>query len=133
MTTINFDTYKSDIVSFKNDVSNKALIITLKGFANAENSGLFIDLYKHNVSKINPQNYALIVDSSKLSTFPPDVLPVLEQSYKLYMSSQFQSIIMINPEMITAKSQLNRVARSVSFTGKFVNSLDEALTLSKNN
>lgn len=125
--------YESETVRITTDTLSKALIIKLSGFAPKEKASSFIDLYNMAVGKVVPSRTTLIIDSSELKTFAPQILPVLEQSYKLYMSTGFKNVIMVNPKDITAKSQLKRIGNTVSFTGLFVDSQAEALNISKTN
>lgn len=78
------------MAQFQTDNSHKAFIITLGGFAATEQASTFVDDLKKEVSKIDVKNYSLIVDSSDLRTFKPEILPVLEKSYALYMSLGFK-------------------------------------------
>lgn len=125
--------FKSDAVEINNEVINKALVIKLSGFAPKDKAKDFIGLYNHAVSQVQTDKTTLIIDSTELKTFAPEILPVLEQSYKLYMSSGFKEVVMVCPQEIVATSQLKRVGRSVSFTGVFVNSKEEAVNISKSN
>jgi hypothetical protein len=122
---------QSEIVSFKKDVLHKAFIITLNGYAKPERANNFIDMYNHHVSKVNPNQYTLIVDSTELKTFPKEVLPVLEKSYQLYMKTGFKKVVMVFPDHITGKMQLRRVGKIANFDGQFVDSLQEGLDIAK--
>lgn len=124
--TVLFD---SEIVRVTNDEAIKALIVKLSGFAQAEKSGSYVDLFRQCASRVPVQEYSLIIDSGELKTFPPAVLPVLEESYQLYMSTGFKKVTLVNPKEGVARMQLSRVARKVGFTGNFVESLEEALDL----
>lgn len=118
-------------MNFENKTNDKVLVITLGGFTNLETSKSFVDLLKKEVAQVKPNEYSLVIDPSELLPFKPEILPILDQSYKLYMSFGFKHIFMVNPKNITSKMQLNRIARSSNFTGVFVNTLDEALKQSK--
>ncbi|AEH54458.1 MULTISPECIES: hypothetical protein [Heyndrickxia] len=119
------------MAQFQADNSHKAFIITLGGFAATEKASTFVDDLKKEVSKIDVKNYSLIVDSSDLRTFKPEILPVLEKSYALYMSLGFKKILMITPKRVTPRLQLKRIAKKVNFTGEFINSLQAGLELSR--
>lgn len=88
---------------FEVDHQNKAFVITLGGFAATERASNFVNDLKQEVSKIHPIHLSLIVDSTELKTFKPEILPVLEKSYR-------------------------KIAKKVKFTGIFVPTLAEALT-----
>lgn len=111
---------------FAVDTEKKTFTITLQGFAGTDSASVFVDALKMTVSNTKPQDLYLVVDSTNLKTFKPDILPVLANSYKLYMSLGFKDVYMINPQGATARLQLQRMARTVNFTGKFVNTIEEA-------
>jgi len=115
---------------FEVNNQHKAFIITLGGFAQTNRAANFVDDLKQEVSKIEPKNYSLIVDSTELKTFKTEILPVLEKSYAFYMSLGFKRILMVSPRRVTPRLQLKRIAKKVNFTGEFVVNLDEALKLS---
>ena len=113
---------------FQTDERNHAFIITIAGFFGVtESAGNFVDDLKKEVSKIRVRDYKLIVDSSDLRTFKPEILPVLETSYGLYMSLGFQRILMVTPQRVTPRLQLRRIAKKTKFTGEFVENLQLAL------
>lgn len=106
--------------------SKKVLLIQLEGFSAKEAAVSFVDEYNEAVAKIKGKGYTLIVDSTNLSTFKPEILPILEKCYKLYMSSGFNKIFMVNPKQAVCKMQLNRVAKTTNFTGIFIDNINEA-------
>jgi anti-anti-sigma regulatory factor len=111
---------------FAVDNAKKTFTITLQGFAGSDSASVFVEALKFAVSKTKPQDLYLVVDSTNLKTFKSDILPVLEKSYKLYMSLGFKDIFMVNPLGATAKLQLQRMARTAQFTGKFVDTVADA-------
>jgi hypothetical protein len=114
---------------FTIDTVKKTFTITLVGFAAEERASVFVDNLKRNVAKINPKDYVLIVDSTELKTFKPQILPVLEQAYALYMSFGFRKILMVNPRRVTPRLQLKRIAKKCNFTGLFIDTLQDALNM----
>lgn len=118
------------MAQFDVDNKNKAFIITLGGFAKTDRASNFVDDLKAEVSKIQVENFSLVVDSTELKTFKPEILPVLEKSYGLYMSLGFRRILMVSPKRVTPRLQLKRIAKKVNFTGEFVTTLAEALKFS---
>lgn len=115
------------MAQFEVDSKNKTFIITLKGFVKTGGADTFVDDLKEAVSQINPKQFNLVVDSTELRTFKPDILPVLENSYRLYMSFGFNDILMVKPQKVTPRLQLRRIAKKVNFTGKFMDSRQEAI------
>lgn len=117
------------MADFRIDQTKRTFTIVLGGFAQTDKAANFVDDLKSSVATIPAQDYALIVDSEELKTFKPEILPVLEKSYALYMSLGFRKIIMINPKRVTPRLQLKRIARNCGFTGQFVTGKEEALSI----
>ncbi|WP_409296809.1 hypothetical protein V1498_02850 [Peribacillus sp. SCS-26] len=115
---------------FRTDSAHKAFIITLGGFAGSDKASNFVENLKSEVSKIDVKNYTLIVNSSELRTFKPEILPVLETSYGLYMSLGFKRVLMVKPQRVTPRLQLRRIAKKVHFTGEFIDDLQSGLLMS---
>lgn len=111
---------------------DKALLISFDGFPTVEETAQFVTEYMNNVSKINPSTTSLILDGKKLAVLKPDALPNLEQSYLAYMSAGYKNILVVKPENMTTQMQLNRVAKKVNFPVQYVETLEEALQISKN-
>lgn len=112
-------------MKIENKKSEKILLIKLEGFSQTETANNFVIEYNKAVVETNGDGYTLIVDATNLAAFKPDILPILEKCYQLYMSSGFKKIFMINPSKLTCKMQVQRIAKKVNFTGKFVDSMDE--------
>ncbi|GIN39155.1 MULTISPECIES: hypothetical protein [Heyndrickxia] len=117
---------------FQTDSRNKAFIITIEGFAEVDRAADFVGKLKNEVSTIDVNNYTLIADGTHLKTFKPEILPLLEKSYALYMSLGFKKVLVVNPQRVTPRLQVKRVAKNVQFTGEFIPSLQEALHISAN-
>jgi hypothetical protein len=115
---------------FKTDQKNNAFIITITGFAGTEKASTFVQDLKDEVSRIDVKNFTLIADGTDLKTFKPEILIVLEKSYALYMSLGFKKVIVVNPVRVTPRLQIKRVAKNVNFTGEFINTLQNALSIS---
>lgn len=118
---------------FQLDHKHKFFIITLGGFAASEQASNFVDALKKEVSKIDVNQFTLVVDSTELRTFRQEILPVLEQSYALYMTLGFKKILMIKPSRVTPRLQLKRIAKNVHFTGTFIGSMQDAIRFSEKN
>ena len=118
-------------MKFEDRKIEKALIIELEGFSTTETAVGFVDILKKEVSKVTTTSYSLIVDSTNLSAFKPDILPILEKCYQLYMGFGFKKIFIVNPKTTTARMQIQRIAKSSKFTGIFVDGLDKALDQAK--
>ncbi|WP_051624159.1 hypothetical protein [Clostridium akagii] len=112
-------------MKIENKKSEKILLIELEGFSQTETANEFVIEYNKAVAETKGNGYTLVVDSTNLSAFKPDILPILEKCYQLYMSSGFKQIFMINPSKLTCKMQVQRVAKKVNFTGIFVDSMKD--------
>lgn len=111
---------------FEKKQAEKVLVITVGGFMKPDEAEAFLKEYEENVNSIKPSEYNLIIDSTDLSVSKQDMLPVLEGCFNLYMSNGFKTILMINPSSVIAKSQMQKLAQSISYTGIFMDSLEEA-------
>ena len=98
--------------------------INLEGFAEPEATEKAVDGLEAKLKSIKASEWSIVIDCRKLSTFKPEILPILERCYK-NIYEKFKNAVLINPENVIAKMQLQRVARQSSFTGKFVNTEEE--------
>ncbi|WP_445486499.1 hypothetical protein [Niallia sp. 03133] len=115
--------------TFEKNQVKKELYITVSGFIKESEGEAFLAEYHQNVKQIVPSAYTLIVDSTNLSVSKADMLPVLEGCFKLYMSNRFKKILMINPSSVIARTQMQKLAQNINYTGVFVDSLAEAKNL----
>lgn len=67
--------------------------------------------YHENVSQINPAEYTLSIDCSKLNVFSPDVAPILEQCFMLYKQTGFKKIKFTISNSNVLKNQFVRIAK----------------------
>ncbi|MGG4470143.1 hypothetical protein ABER68_19050 [Paenibacillus alvei] len=113
--------------TFEKKEATKELFITVSGFMKEEDGQSFLTEYNKHVKSIVPATYTLVIDSTNLAASKPDMLPVLEGCFKLYMSNGFKKIIMINPSSAISKMQMKKLAASINYTGIFVDKLEEAV------
>ncbi|MFT8323222.1 MAG: hypothetical protein ABF649_20350 [Bacillus sp. (in: firmicutes)] len=111
---------------FEKNEAKKELFIKVSGFIKESEGEAFLTEYQQHMKQITPSAYTLIIDSTNLSVSKADMLPVLEGCFKLYMSNGFKRILMINPKSVIAKSQMQKLAKSINYTGIFIDSLAEA-------
>lgn len=104
----------------------KVFLLSFHGFFSVERAENFVQDFEKETGAINPQDYTLILDCSELAVFKPDILPILAECYKLYMSKNFKKIVFVNPTNATGKSQLKRVGTQVNLVADFVDTADEA-------
>lgn len=111
---------------FEKKQAEKALVITVGGFMKPDEAEAFLKEYEENVNSIQPSEYKLIIDSTDLAVSKQDMLPVLEGCFNLYMSNGFKKILMVNPSSVIAKNQMQKLAQSISYTGIFMDTMEEA-------
>ena len=109
--------------------SEKTFLITLHGFFGIEEAEKFFVDYTNHTSKINCNDYSIVIVCRELAVFKPEILPYLKEAYKLYKN--FKTIIFINPPKITPKSQIRRIASEENLQAHFVNTDTEAYAICK--
>lgn len=117
---------------FKVNQAEKILLIESRGMFSLEDAKNFMDEYKKTITKINPGDYVLIIDSKDIKTANQEVIPLLEDMIKLYVTTPFKKRITIVMDSAVALSQVKRVGKD-DFTNNFifVNSYEEALNVAK--
>lgn len=105
------------------------IFISLHGFADYEDTVKEVDIFEANMPNLPLKDMSLIIDCTDMAPFKPEILPVLERSYVLYNS--FKHCVLVNPEKMVARSQLQRVAPKAEFKGKFVDTVEEAWAIVK--
>ncbi|WP_166243540.1 hypothetical protein [Paenibacillus turpanensis] len=114
------------MITFDNKAAEKKLVITVSGFIREEEGEAFLNDYNRHIGMIKPAEYTLIVDSTGLSASKPEMLPVLEGCFRLYMSNGFKKILMVRPSSTISKIQMEKLAKSIDYTGIFVDKLEDA-------
>ncbi|WPS85509.1 hypothetical protein SMD22_00170 (plasmid) [Brevibacillus halotolerans] len=114
--------------AFEVNQAKKIYRINLEGFADPESIAKSVDSLEMKLKGMKVSEWSIVIDCRKLSTFKPEILPILERCYK-NIYEKFKQAVLINPENVTAKMQLQRIARQTNFTGKFVTSEDELLNI----
>jgi anti-anti-sigma regulatory factor len=98
--------------SFSPNPAANTLGVMVEGTFSQEDAGRFIQDYNERVSKFDPASYEIVLDCTKLNVSSPDVLPMLEQCYKMYKESGFKKVVFTIAKNPILKMQLGRVARS---------------------
>ncbi|MFP7476781.1 hypothetical protein [Terribacillus saccharophilus] len=110
---------------FEVDDKNKVLHIIAEGFFKNDESAAFMETLYETFGSIQATEYDLIVELIHLNVIKQDLVYRIADALKLYDELGFRNIVIINPISILAKVQLFNIARSVHFTGTFVDSLEE--------
>lgn len=101
--------------SFKNNSLEKKLEIVVEGVFSQQNGMDYVTDYNKEIRKINPKEYDLLLDCTKLAVTPADVVPQLQGCFELYKANGFKKVSTIinasNGAII--KMQFNRLARIV--------------------
>ena len=91
----------------------KVFHVSVEGSMSSEDGANFIKDYKQKIAGINPKEYVIELDCTKLNVTSADVVPMLENCYKLYIADGFTKVIFnIAPKSNILKMQLNRVAKN---------------------
>ncbi|AWB43472.1 hypothetical protein DCC85_04030 [Paenibacillus sp. CAA11] len=109
------------------DPVKKLIHITLEGYPDLAETQRGTNELEKNVNLMpDVAEWAIIVDSTALSTFSPDLLPILKHCYKA-IYERFRVAVIVNPTQTVANMQLKRIARETNFSGKFVATNEEAM------
>ena len=76
----------------------------------------FVKDYQAKVASIDAATYNLDVDCTTMDILKPEMVPSLENSYKMYKESGFNKVIFTINKSAILKMQLNRIARNTGLT-----------------
>jgi hypothetical protein len=114
--------------TFDVNQDKKIYRINLEGFAEAETTTKAVDGLIEKLNGFPVADWSIVIDCQNLSTFKPDILPILARCYKdIY--EKFGKAVLINPKKAVGRSQLQRIARETNFTGSFVDTEQEMLNI----
>lgn len=100
----------------------------MDGFYEVESTRQQTLEFEKHLDSIPVHEYALVIDATKLKTFKPEILPILEYAYGFYR--RFKIAIIIEPEFVSAGIQLKRIARKIPDCNvQFMKTEDEAKVL----
>lgn len=104
----------------------KILYAVLEGFFEVDKTNEAVERLKGIFKTFNTKEYSLVIDCSSMSVFKPDILPILEECYKLYHSAGFRHVVFITTKP-AVNMQLKRIAKSVEgFSPEFVSTKEES-------
>ncbi|MFP7492811.1 hypothetical protein SFC66_03405 [Terribacillus saccharophilus] len=110
---------------FEIDEKEKVLHITAEGFFKNKESTSFMETLYETFGSIKTSEYVLIMDLIHYDVTKQDLVYRIADAFELFDELNFRHIVIINPISILAKVQLLNIARSVHFSGIFVDSLEE--------
>jgi hypothetical protein len=111
------------------DEEKGTLFVKAKGFFKEEDAKVYISEFQTTVNTINPSCYKLILDVSGQEAVDPHVFHDIKFVLRLYASSKFKKIVIINPTSTVSKMQIDKCAEEIKFTATFVSSVEEAYSL----
>lgn len=79
---------------------------------NGEDGIRFVQDLGSLVKTINTNEYQLVLNCLKFGVFKPELLPILEQCYKLYKDCGFKEVVTIVNQLILSM-QLKRIGKKV--------------------
>jgi hypothetical protein len=111
------------------DVINKMIHINIEGFSTLEGTIEAVDRLEAKVNTMKDvSEWTILIGCEKMATFQNEILPLLERCYtNIYM--KFKHAVLVNPTHPVARMQLQRIARTTGFKGKFVSTEAEALQI----
>ncbi|MDF2905039.1 MAG: hypothetical protein K0R34_360 [Herbinix sp.] len=95
------------------DKVRKTLKAEAHGKFNPADAGAFVEEYTKLVGQINPQEYTLSFDSTKLQVSSTDMVPLLTACLELYKKDNFKKIIFDCTSNATLKLQIHRLSKLV--------------------
>ncbi|AGK55327.1 hypothetical protein [Bacillus sp. 1NLA3E] len=104
--------------SFNFNVNSEEKIFDVKveGSFSEGDAVSFINQYNKHTASFNPTEYIIDLDCTDLKVSDNDVLPMLEQCYKMYKESGFSKVIFKIKQNTILKMQLGRIARSTGLS-----------------
>lgn len=76
----------------------------------------FVKDYQQKISNIDAKLFDLKVDCTDMDVITQDMIPKLENSFRMYKSTGFKKVIFTIKKNPIIKMQLNRVARNTGLT-----------------
>ncbi|PMC40620.1 hypothetical protein CJ195_02580 [Bacillus sp. UMB0899] len=76
----------------------------------------FVSDYKNKISVINANEFTLEIDCTFMDLLKQEMIPSLENSYKMYKESGFKKVVFKIKQNPVLKLQLNRLARSTGLS-----------------
>jgi hypothetical protein len=98
--------------SMSTNRTNNVFEVMVEGTFSQEDAMAFITEYNQEVASFQPEDYVIQLDCTKLNVSSPDVLPMLEQCYRMYKETGFQKVTFTISKNPVLKMQLGRVARN---------------------
>jgi len=111
------------------DKSKELFIV--KGFGLYKEDELlsFINDLKTKINLINPRDYKLVLDTSKLKTSGQKTLPIMNDIMQIYLETPFKKRFYVQSESVTANMQMKRTGKNDFFDNlTIISSIKESYT-----
>ncbi|WP_117170767.1 hypothetical protein [Paraliobacillus sediminis] len=102
--------------SIKVDKTNKKVDMMVSGSFEPEDVELFVKDYQTKVGSITANQYTLDVDCTTMNILTKDMVPSLENSFKMYNQSGFEKVLFTIKKSPVIKMQLKRIAKNAGLT-----------------
>ncbi|AUS98556.1 hypothetical protein CDQ84_13325 [Clostridium thermosuccinogenes] len=99
------------MINVELDSKKKAVKVTASGMLKADEVNSYLNELQEIVKKIDPSQYALIIDAREQKAIAPDALPCLEKALKLYTEIPFAKRFSVVLESAVAMQQVKRVGK----------------------
>ncbi len=99
--------------SYKISTGKQTIDIMVEGLFNPDDAQSYLKDFNKAVSVINPLDYELILDCTKLSISPAEMQQLLKGCLELYKSLNFKSVTLKGGTNAILKMQMQRLCSSV--------------------
>lgn len=102
--------------TIKVNSSKKTVAMRVSGSLTPEDAENFVRDYHKSMNTIDPTTYNLEFDCTTMKVVSREMVPMLEDCYKLYKESGFNKVIFQIKENAMLSMQLKRLARNTGLT-----------------
>ncbi len=108
------------------DEIHKQIYIELEGIFSEEDGLLSMQSYQQLVNPLDPSEYELRIDCTKLNVTAPDVVPLLESCFIMFKNDGFTKVVLTLEYNPILKMQLARLGRKAGLENLVIQSAVEA-------
>lgn len=102
------------------DKTNKQLNVTIGGQFEPDDANSFVKEFIATIATIEASEFILSFDAQELKVSKPEMLPMLEDCFKMYKDFGFKKVVGKVGNNITLKMQLSRIARKAGLDMELV-------------
>ncbi|MCM3215761.1 hypothetical protein ABER75_26570 [Niallia taxi] len=103
--------------------SSKTIDMLIEGTFDLATVAEFVTDYRDKVANLSiadAKQFKLIIDCKNMDVLTQEMIPYMENSFRLYQKLGFVSMIIIIPRSPVLKMQLNRMAKRTSFPNAII-------------